>query len=69
MNILIWLLRIVDCPPCSVTFFKGRGFNLCNCSILGRYSAWQEYLDMLSYEMARLLILAYGSDCCLMLKY
>jgi len=29
-----------------------------NCSILGRYLVWQEYLEMLSYEMVRLLIIA-----------
>jgi len=69
MNILIWQFRIVECPPCSVTFFKGCGFNLCNCSVLGRYSVWQEYLDMLSHEMARLLIIAEDFDCCVMLKY
>jgi len=58
MNIKIWQLRIVEFPPSSVTFFKGRGFNLCNCSELSRYSVWREYLDMLPYETVRLLLLA-----------
>jgi hypothetical protein len=58
----------VECPPCSVTFFEGCGFNLCNFSILDRYSVSQEYLDTLSFEMVLLLIIADDFDCCGMLK-